>query len=563
MQTGKSTVQNIFDGTRIFNVPAYQRAYSWRENDNLKDFLSDLLNQHSDRNYFLGSFLFHLNGNRNEFAVIDIVDGQQRLTTFVIFINILIQKLISKSSTLVSERTKRIYVKDEDVFKIETSGEDNSFLHNTVLNLQKVDAKINTKSQRLLLEAKIFFSENLEKYDLKTLEKIYKTAIEADVLLYVVENINTATQVFELLNDRGRKLTDLESIKSFLMYNAGLVSDNPDQIIKNIQLNFSEIYRLLEQYEINDKDVLRYHTIAFEKCPADYQEKPKEFIKNKITELVKNNSKELVILEITGYSLRLKDSFVIYSKIQENKNTDDELSKLFMIGRIALFYPVIMRIYKEKKDDFQLLIKLIQRFTFIAALIGLRSDSGESHLYTALRNDSNMLDVISSFTNQNLWNINKRILNAIESDNYYNDWINKNIVKYILFSYENSLRESKGHLKLGIKEYFSTDTRAKLSIEHITAQRAKNMKYDDDFNEKYMHNIGNLVIDSVAPNSSKGNSNTSDKLRDYNASPMMSQNEISQLYTNCDWHDIESIKLFIKTREEHIKSFINKNLIFV
>lgn len=244
MQTGKSTVKDIFDGTRIFNVPIYQRAYSWQKDDNLKDFLSDIVNQHSDRNYFLGSFLFHINGNRNEFLVIDIVDGQQRLTTFVIFINILIQRLVTLSSTLVSDRTKRIFVKDDDVFKIETSNEDCSFLHNVVLSQENtVLQNINTLSQRLLLEAKDFFYNELKKYDLKTLEKIYKTSTNADVLLYVVEELNSATQIFELLNDRGRKLTDLESIKSFLMYNAGLVSNEPDQVIKNIQTDFAEIYR--------------------------------------------------------------------------------------------------------------------------------------------------------------------------------------------------------------------------------------------------------------------------------------------------------------------------------
>ena len=95
MQTGKSTVKTIFDGTRIFNIPIYQRSYSWKK-DNLQDFLTDLVNQYEDRKYFLGSFLFHINGTREEFTVIDIVDGQQRLTTFIIFIQTLIKKMLEK-----------------------------------------------------------------------------------------------------------------------------------------------------------------------------------------------------------------------------------------------------------------------------------------------------------------------------------------------------------------------------------------------------------------------------------------------------------------------------------
>ena len=89
MQTGKSTVKSIFDGTRIFNIPIYQRAYSWRES-NLNDYLTDIINQQVERPYFFGTFLFHNNGQRSDFKIIDIVDGQQRLTTFLIFMNQLI-----------------------------------------------------------------------------------------------------------------------------------------------------------------------------------------------------------------------------------------------------------------------------------------------------------------------------------------------------------------------------------------------------------------------------------------------------------------------------------------
>ena len=559
MQTGKSTVKDLFDGTRIFNVPVYQRAYSWEKEDNLIEFLSDIINQHPDRKYFFGSFLFHIIGNRNDFTLIDIVDGQQRLTTIVIFINILIKEMIMKGSTLVSERTQRIFVKDGDVFKLESANEDSSFLHNVILsNLASKDVNFNTQSQRLLIDAKSFFVQKLEEYDLQTLEQIYTTLTNAEVLLYVVDKINAATQIFELLNDRGRRLTDLESIKSFLMYSAGLVSKNPDQIIRNIQLDFADIYRTAEKYEINDREVLRYHTIAFEGCPADYQEKPKEFIKNEIAKLVNSlNSDNSVISKIQDYATRLKDSFIVYSQIQEEKYKDPTVSRLFMIGRVAPFYPILMRIYKEQKDQFINLIGLINKFTFRASLVGLRSN-GESYLYTKLRNNENVVQLIDSFTAENWWDINKRALEVLEYNNYY-EWIATNSVRYILFSYENKLRGEKGFPLLGMSEYFTSIAREKLSIEHISAQRAKDIEYDDEFTEKYMHSIGNLVIDCAGSNSSKGNKNTKDKLQDFNMAPLMSQNEIDQ--DNCDWKDIESIKIFIRNREEKLKTFIKNHFL--
>jgi len=116
------------------------------------------------------------------------------------------------------------------------------------------------------------------------------------------------------------------------------------------------------------------------------------------------------------------------------------------------------------------------------------------------------------------------------------------------------LRHAKGFPQLTLKEYFTTREREKLSIEHISAQRAKNVKYDDEFHESYKHSIGNLVIDYAASNSSKGNKNTADKLEAFKLAPLMSQNEIDGV--PCDWGNVESIKSYIKQREEMMKDFV-------
>jgi uncharacterized protein with ParB-like and HNH nuclease domain len=279
MQTGQSTVKDVFDASRIFNIPIYQRAYSWNRTSHLPYFFNDLINQQADRVYFFGTLLFQINGKRGEFDVIDVIDGQQRMTTMVIFMNVLIGRMIELQSSKVSERSYRTYIKDEDVFKLELSNDDTSFLHQDILCV-RVDTPgtINTESKRLMLEAKDYFIDCLADKSPETLERIFNTLTRAEVLLYVVKDISSATQIFELLNDRGKKLSDLESIKSFLMYNIGLVSANPEQLIKNIQEHFAAIYRLIEIYGLEDGDVLRYHTIAFEK---KYEQRPKMFVKDR------------------------------------------------------------------------------------------------------------------------------------------------------------------------------------------------------------------------------------------------------------------------------------------
>ncbi|MVW77188.1 DUF262 domain-containing protein [Pseudomonas xionganensis] len=557
MQTGKSTVKDIFDGTRIFNVPTYQRAYSWEREDNLEDFLNDLCSQHPERPYFLGSFLFHLNGNKSEFALVDIVDGQQRLTTLVIFMHVLLGRLIEQGSALVSERTRRIFVRDGDIFKLESANEGNTFLHDLVLGdrlYSPEEVTLVTHSQRLLLDARQYFEEQLGCHDLTMLEKIYTTAVNADVLLYVVDKISMATQIFELLNDRGRRLTDLESIKSFLMYNAGVAFDHPEQVIGKIQEDFSEIYRLIESHKINDRDVLRYHMLAFEPYPSDYTDKPKAYIKERIIRLVSDPEKRDEAREqIREYPARLKKSFQLFAKIRDLRLADQELAQTYMIGRVAPFYPALMKVYSEKASDFHRLVAAINAFTFRSSLARLRSN-GESYQYTCMRNGDDVVELIERFVQENWWNVNGRAREALDYENYY-DWLEKNVVRYILFSYENNLRDKKGFPLLSSKDYASKDSRERLSIEHITAKRVKSVEFDDEFREQYLNALGNLVIDHAASNSSKGRKDGHEKLAHYSLAPLMSQNELNDFC--CDWDSLGSIKEFIKRREDRLKTFIS------
>ncbi|HDR0978351.1 TPA: DUF262 domain-containing protein, partial [Pasteurella multocida] len=92
------TIEDLFQGNQI-KVPSYQRSYSWdTEFDQSKSpkqvntFLSDL-EEYSKTNskipYYFGHFLFEKKANN----VFNVVDGQQRMTTIVIFIAVLFKRL--------------------------------------------------------------------------------------------------------------------------------------------------------------------------------------------------------------------------------------------------------------------------------------------------------------------------------------------------------------------------------------------------------------------------------------------------------------------------------------
>ena len=92
MDNGEKKISSLFNGRTIFNIPEYQRAYAWSDLQ-LREFLDDLNNQKLNRSYFLGTVLFEEKGLEGNHEIIDIVDGQQRITTIIIFMSCLINRM--------------------------------------------------------------------------------------------------------------------------------------------------------------------------------------------------------------------------------------------------------------------------------------------------------------------------------------------------------------------------------------------------------------------------------------------------------------------------------------
>lgn len=556
MQNGNVKIKDLFNGDRIFNIPKYQRAYSWEEN-NLEYFLDDLKNQRSEKSYFLGTLLFHEKEQHGDYEFIDVVDGQQRLTTIIIFMSELIKKLIQMESTVATRKTYSRYVYDEENYKLELENEDNSFLHNIFGSAEVI--KFETPSQKKLYEAKNYFSEQVLLLEKSELEHLFSVLTCADVILYVVNKISDATQIFELLNDRGRSLTNLEGIKSFLMYRIGCLDlrDDGEQAIDSMQDNFSSMYRNIEKNNISENDVLRYHTIAFEESKITDYSTPKRFVKNKINQLFDNSVPDNIIKdEITNYVQKLRESFILFDQIKTNKVKVKNIENLIMIGRVNPFYPLLMHTYKNNNKYFDRFTKYLVKFTFRATFIGLRNK--DESFYSYIRDKDVFVDLFKWIVNDNWWNINGRVSEFLEYRNYF-EWINKNIVKYILFSYENHLRSEKGYPLLTIEIYFSTNVREKLNIEHITAQNGFIQDIDDNFEEKYLHALGNLVIDTTSSNSRKGNKSVDKKMTEYIKAPIMSQNEINE--QSLDWNNIDEVKKFIDQRNDKLVDYIKNYLL--
>lgn len=158
-------IKNLFIyDDRQFVIPSFQRAYSWEEKQ-FKQFLDDIKEQNPDKDYFLGHFLFgNDDGNKNRYFVID---GQQRLTTVVIFFGCLysiLKERIEKGVKIIDEdgvefdldRMKDIYLQRRKNRKLKTVDYDDNYFDNLVIqgNFSEVpNTKQNTESKERIRNA--------------------------------------------------------------------------------------------------------------------------------------------------------------------------------------------------------------------------------------------------------------------------------------------------------------------------------------------------------------------------------------------------------------------------
>ena len=89
MEAGKINIGGIFDRARILKIPHFQRAYVWDE-EQWERFLDDMrFASSSPSPYFMGSIILKQQETRSTDKkagdVRTIIDGQQRLTTIVLF----------------------------------------------------------------------------------------------------------------------------------------------------------------------------------------------------------------------------------------------------------------------------------------------------------------------------------------------------------------------------------------------------------------------------------------------------------------------------------------------
>ncbi|MGN0728903.1 DUF262 domain-containing protein [Treponema sp.] len=217
----------------FYQVPNYQRPYSWNK-ENISELLDDLFTAYvnsREEEYFCGSIVLVENKNdeRN-----DIIDGQQRFTTFTIFIcfikSLYFNQLSNKNKDIINEAIHDRYENSKFRLRFRTDDKnENDYEQSIVLkdriqfdeSIKENQIEKKIKNNRYLQNAyfiKCFFEnlssrpENLDINDFVDflMNKVVFTVIKS-------KDTSNAIRIFNVLNDRGMPLSSIDILKSNLM----------------------------------------------------------------------------------------------------------------------------------------------------------------------------------------------------------------------------------------------------------------------------------------------------------------------------------------------------------
>ena len=388
-----------------------------------------------------------------------------------------------------------------------------------------------------LIYAKKFFARNLESLfeveGMPGIESLYKKlTLKLMFNLHEIEDDYDVFVAFETMNNRGRKLSNLELLKNRLIYLTTLFDDeqlddkDKGQLRKNINDAWKEIYYQLgrnQNHPLSDDEFLRAHwTVYFQytrRKGDDYIkfllskfssknvfDKHPVVIENEIAEpqtedeefegedVIGNTEEETILVselapnEINAYVNSLKEIaeywYYTYFPHDCDELTDEEkewIDKLNRVG-IGYFRPLVAISLSLKNEvgaeERVLLFKEIERFIFLCfRMAGFNSSYKSSYYYNKAREvlqrkislNSVVHDLMETVDNDLSAVISNFIVKTNRRFESGLGFYGWRGLRYFLFEYESHL-SIKNNIQKIDWQMFSKVEKDKITIEHILPQ---------------------------------------------------------------------------------------------
>ena len=536
----------LCDDERFYQIPDYQRPYSW-DKDNVSDLISDLVTSYInniEENYFCGSLVL-VQGDKGR---LDIIDGQQRVTTFTILACVIRDLYYD-----ILDEKQKDYIKLSIQDKYENTKRKLKFLTNDKYQLdfeETVLKKINFISNKndyekdfpknRYLQNAHFIRDNIKenfgnfnidvnKFVIWLYEKVVLTTI-------LCPNADSAIRIFNVLNDRGMPLSPIDILKSSLMQR---ILNEEDK--NTFKVSWEAIITKLEFDDIAFEDMLNsylYYKLG---------DNPSVRIDTELMDIFKKENKLENPLEIISEIKKFSDSYI---EILTLKN-----KYIFCLKYLKhrIYWTSILASAKfVKYKDFDKLIKYLMAYYYqnwIAGKTVANIKQTSFNIIKSIKKDDN-IDEIIKLMQENLkkYETTNMFENELNINNHYERNWAKPLLILVEYFWTDSQNEQQSFIPLS----------SKLHLEHILPQTTNefwNNIFTIEQREIWTNSLANLVLLSLRKNIQAQNYDFNSKKEAYfnNDNVATSFHTTRDIKEICEWNEKE-----LKLRKDKLVNKINE-----
>lgn len=550
LHVSKKTISKLLSEmqNRKFVIPDFQRPYKWNIEkcetlwNDIENFT--LTDAKTGSDYFLGTIVSYVNEDKNQ----EIIDGQQRITSFFLMLRAFYRKLedmnededviglknqlapciwdINPISQKVSDKTK-IHIES-----LVATEEDNTVFHKILeTGISSEFANDNYSANYR------YFKNQCDDYAEKNplqWKQLCITILQKCIILPIeCDTPETALTIFSTLNDRGLPLADSDIFKAQIYRNI-----DKEEKRKEFTNKWKELTQICKQAYISIDDVFRYYTHVLR---ARNNDKSKEvglrkfFAEEKYKRLKENNLMEEIIAlaNFWYYVNRSVEPDVDEDGYAISKTARKYIHCLTCYPNEFWKYATSVFFIKNRNSttfdaDFCLMLQRLIAFLFVKFIDAPTVNAIKDDIYSACIAIQANNELQVKFTmNEDL------IIQKI--DEHSSSRISRALL--LLDAYLNS------HQVDLIPETFE--------IEHIFPKKWQDTNYNGwniDDAQLYLDRFGNKIVLEKKLNIQAGNGYFGIKKVKYSISKIASVLELSN-YSKRDWvkEDIEKRELTFKT----------------
>ena len=569
---------------RLFHIPRYQRAYSWRGTER-QDMFQDIrkLKDKPGTSHFMATVVGlgrdKVEIGTDEYGVIDIVDGQQRLTTLVILLKVIAEKLASLLKDANTDvitlppsaffpRPRDMNDVDEDVtiqkadlerelrelqellvkpdklslVLLQTNHDQSHYFVNFLREgtYPKVsDAK--TLADRELLRAMNECKHFVQRWG-NPIELLSLLKNHLWFILHEISDVETVYTVFEVLNDRGLEVSWLAKLKSRLMeVVAESGQGNRAQHIKELHRIWGDFYETVGLREGIDTEALRFASTL--RCQYSVS---KVFNEEDAVGRLMNEVDASVArtIEISNWLLKVVNAVNRLQAEMRQPVTKIRHARLLAVS-------IILRGFPDEEE--RKLLDQWEKTSFrIFGLCRKDARTGVGDFVRLASEIQRNLDLSSYDISEKIRQIGAdytidEVRDLLWNTDCYTEW--KEELRYLLYRYEEHLAEQRGQMFDNEQWNRIWQESATNSIEHIFPQ-SKGTQYLWQ-GGIFVHRLGNLLLLPPRLNSQLRDKDPQAKADDYQQTGLLSAAVVANMIKEYGWGEDE-----IECREDEIIHWI-------